>query len=569
MRSEGPTPGVFPPPESLRPTLVGSHYMVSAGHPLAALAAALILERGGNAIDAGVAGGLASNVVLVDMCNFGGVAPILVRAAGSADVWSVSGLGTWGADVSLEAFRERHGDDMPLGGPVAVVPAAPDAWLTALARWGTWSFADVVEPAIELAEQGFVLDRRSAFALGLFGGHWKSTRAVYWPEGRPPQVGDRLRQPQLAELLRSLAAAELGRSRAAALESVRRAFYEGEVAERIVQFNRSGGGWLTIDDLAGFRCEVSSAVSREYSGWRVHTTDTWSQGPALLQALAILEGFDLEGLGHNSAAYLHVVAEAIKLAFCDRERWYGDPRFVDVDLEHLLSDEYAAELRGRISREVALPNLPTMPGRRARRYDTTYLCVVDAAGSAFSATPSDTLDGGPIVPGLGIVISPRGVQSRLDPAHPSALAPGKRPRLTPAPALALRSGSGEDAMVWTFGCPGGDVILQAMLQVFLNLVHFGMTPQEAVEAPRVASFSFPDSFYPHVEVDRRLSVEARIPETTRADLAARGHDIHVWPEWEFDAGAVSLALDLEPPGELGRILAAGADPRRSTYAIGR
>jgi gamma-glutamyltranspeptidase/glutathione hydrolase len=506
---------------------------------------------------------------MASMCNFGGVAPILVRSAGSDEVWSVAGLGTWGSDVTLEAFHERFGDEMPLGGAVAVVPAAPDAWLTALARWGTWSFARVAEPAIELAEAGYALDLRTAFELELFGGQWDTTRAIYWPECRPPRLGERLRQRELAALLRRLAEAESGSDRASALESVRRAFYQGEVAERVVEFVRADGGWLTLEDLATFRSEVAPAVSRPYADWLVHTTDTWSQGPALLQALAILEGFDIESLAHNSADYIHVVAESIKLSFSDRERYYGDPRFVDVPLEYLLSDEHADELRSLVREQVTLPNLPTVPSWRPRRGDTTYLCVIDADGSAFSATPSDTLDGGPIVPELGIIVSPRGVQSRLDPEHPSALAPGKRPRLTPSPALALKRGSGLDSMVWAFGCPGGDVILQAMLQAFLNVVHFGMTPQAAVEAPRYASFSFPDSFYPHVEVERRLSIEARIPESTRAELAARGHDVHPWPEWEFDAGAVSLALDLEPPTAEGRVLAAAADPRRTTYAIGK
>jgi gamma-glutamyltranspeptidase/glutathione hydrolase len=481
----------------------------------------------------------------------------------------VSGVGVWGAEATLEAFRERYGDEMPLGGGVAVVPAAPDAWITALARWGTWSLAQVAEPALELAEDGFVLDQRIAFALEVFGGQWESTRAVYWPERRPPRAGDRLRQPQLAALLRRLLEAESGADRSTALESARRAFYEGEIAQTIVEFVHQDGGWLRLDDLAGFRTEVALAVAREYAGWRVHTTDTWSQGPVLLQALAILEGFDLEGLKHNSANYLHVIAEAIKLAFSDRERYYGDPRFVDIDLAYLLSDGHAADLRERISRNAALPNLPTMPEPRSRRHDTTYLCVVDRDGNAFSATPSDTLDGAPLVPELGIIVSPRGVQSRLDPDHPNALAPGKRPRLTPSPALALKRTGGADASVWPFGCPGGDVILQAMLQVFLNVVHFGMTPQQAVEAPRVASFSFPDSFYPHTEVQGRLKVEARIPESIRAELAARGHDVQAWPDWEFDAGAVSLVIDLEPPSERGRVLAAGADPRRSAYAIGR
>src|SRR5438874_885801 len=229
MRSvEGnPTPGVFPPPESMRPTIAGRRYMVSAGHPLVAQVAARVLERGGNAIDAGVAAGTAANVVQVDMANFGGIAPILVRVAGSDDVWSISGVGTWGREVSVEAFHTRFGDDMPLGAPVAIVPAAPDAWITALARFGTWPFADVAEAAIEIATEGFVLDFRTATALRILGQgfkQWESTRAIYWPEGREPHVGEQLRQLQLAHLLRAMADAESGSNRTEALESVRRSF---------------------------------------------------------------------------------------------------------------------------------------------------------------------------------------------------------------------------------------------------------------------------------------------------------------------------------------------------------
>jgi gamma-glutamyltranspeptidase/glutathione hydrolase len=572
MRSGLLTPSVFPPPESLRPTLIGNHYMVSAGHPLVAQVAAQVLERGGNAIDAGVAGGIAANVVQSDMANFGGIAPILIRTAASDQVWSIAGVGTWGREASLEAFHARCGHDMPLGGPVAIVPGAPAAWLTALERFGTWSLRDTAAPAIELATEGFVLDPRTATALEILGrgfSRWESSRSIYWPEGRPPRVGERLRQPDLAALLEGMVKADSGSDRASGIENARRAFYEGSVANTIVTFVRANGGWLTTEDLATFRSEVDVAPSYVYHDYRVHTTGTWSQGPVLLQALSILGDMDVKALGHNSANYLHVLIEALKLAFSDRERYYGDPRFVHADLPWLLSDGHVQELRNQIREDVSLPNLPTVREQVPKRYDTTYLCVIDKSGNAFSATPSDTLDGGPIVPGLGIIVSPRGVQSRLDPQHPSCLAPGKRPRVTPAPALAISTEKGADRKVWAFGCPGGDVIIQGMLQAFLNCVHFGMTPQQAVEAPRVATFSFPGSFFPHPEEQGRVSVESRIPAAVRRELERRGHRVHVWPAFEFDAGAVSMALDLEPPSTTGRVLAGAADPRRICYAIGR
>jgi gamma-glutamyltranspeptidase/glutathione hydrolase len=265
-----------------------------------------------------------------------------------------------------------------------------------------------------------------------------------------------------------------------------------------------------------------------------------------------------------------VVAEATKLAFYDREHYYGDPRHVDVPLERLLSDERAEQLRSLIDAERAVPGLSAGGAEYARRFDTTYLCTIDAEGNAFSAMPSDTLDGAPIIEELGIFISPRGVQSRLDPSHPAALAPGKRPRLTPAPAMALSAErDGDDHRVIAFGCPGGDVILQGALQSFLNLTAFGMTPQQAVEAPRFAAFAWPDSFYPHGEVPARVSLEGRIGDEVAGALKRQGHDVRRWPDFEFDAGAVSMVLDERSPAEGRRVLAAGADPRRINYALGR
>ncbi len=572
MRSGRPTPGVFPQSESLRPTVVGSRYAVSAGHPLVAGVMARVLDAGGTAVDAGVAGGLASNVVQVDMCNLGGVAPIVVRPAGSDEALSIAGLGRWGRRATLEAYRERYGDAMPLGAACAITPAAVAAWLTALERFGTWSLADVAAPAIELAREGFPLDAATTASLEVTGrgfSRWASSRAVLWPAGRPPRVGERLVQRELGELLEQLVAAAAGRGREDGIREAHRAFYEGEPAERIVRFVRDGGGWLEHEDLASFRSEVEPAVRRRFRDQVVFVNPTWCQGPALLQALAILEGLDLEALGHGTADYDHALLEATKLAFWDREAFYGDPAHVDVPLDWLLSDERAADLGRRIHRERALPYRPAYATTGSVRPDTTYLCCVDGRGEAFSAMPSDTVDGGPLVPGLGILVSPRGVQSRLDPAHPAAIGPGKRPRLTPAPAIALQPAADGDGATLAFGCPGGDVILQGMLQAFLNRTVFGLTPQQAVEAPRVATFSFPSSFYPYVEAPGMVTVEDRIREVVRRDLAARGHDVTVWPPFEFDAGAVSLALDLEPPGPAGRVLAAAADPRRTSYALAR
>ncbi len=570
MRATGPTPGVFPSPESLRPMPVGERWVVAAGHPLVAQVAAEVFERGGTAVDAGVAGGLASAVVQPDMCNLGGVAPIVVRPRGEDVVHSVAGVGPWGAAATPSAYAARFGGDMPLGPPIGVVPAAVSAYVRTLQRFGSWTFAECAAPAIALARDGFLLDQRLADGLRITGGGWASTREVYWPEGRPPRLGDRLVQPALAETLGRLCAAERGSSREAALDAVHDAFYRGEIAERIAAFSQANDGWLTAADLAAFDAEIEVAVTTRFRDWEVFTPGPWCQGPALLQTLAVIGEDDLVGLGHNSAAYVHLLAEATKRAFADRERFYGDPRFVDVPLERLLSAEHARELRADIDPARAGAGVGGPSGPPSGRLDTTYLCTVDADGTAFSAMPSDTLDGSPIIPELGLMISPRGVQSRLEPGHPAELGPGRRPRLTPAPAIALRDPApgARDREVMAFGCPGGDVILQGMLQSFLNVVAFGMTPQQAVEAPRFAAFAWPGSFFPHSEVPARISLEGRYGDAVADQLSGLGHEVVRWPDFEFDAGAVSIAMDLQP-SRAHRTLAAAADPRRTGYALGR
>lgn len=577
-----PGPRGLPPSTSSRPTLVGDHWMAVTGHPITVQVAARVLEAGGNAVDAGVAAGLATNVVQVDMCNLGGIAPILVRRAGSPEAMSIAGVGRWSSTATLEAYLERHGTEMSGCAP-CVVPGALGAWLVALDEFGTWSFADVAAPALELAHEGFVLDATVATALDLFAWayeQWPSSAAVFCPNGRRAHEGDRLRQPDLGRLLERLVDAERASSssgdeepraaeaRRAGIESVRRAFYEGDVAKAMADFVTAEGGFLTTDDLSTFRAEVTPAVRRcfpEFGNLTVHTPPAeWSQGPALLQALAVLSRFDLRGLGHNSSAYLHLVIESIKLAFSDRERFYGEGGSADLDL--LLSDEHAAELAGFIRRDRALPDLFTVRNGADSVVSTTQVTVIDAAGNVFASAPSDTLAMAPIVPGLGIAVSGRGVQSRTAPEHPARLGPRRRPRITPAPAIAFD----DDGLVWAVTCPGGDMILQAILQSILNVIVFGMTEQQAVEAPRAISLAFPNSFHPHAHPEGVVAVESRIPETTLDELAALGHDVRVWPPYEFEAGSVGMIRHWSPVQTEGRpTLRAGADPRRAGYALGR
>ena len=551
--------------------------MVVTGHPLTAQVAGRVLEAGGNAVDAGVAAALATNVVQVDMCNLGGIAPILVRPAGTDDVMSVAGIGRWSSTATVDAYLARHGAEMPPGWAPCIVPGALAGWLAALDAFGTWSFADVAAPAAELATEGFVLDATVAAGLEMFAWvyeQWPSSAAIYCPGGRRARAGDRLVQSDLGRLLGRLIDADGSPAGGGAerrrdgIDAVRRAFYEGETAEAMVEFVTAGGGFLTVEDLAGFRAEVAPAPSRRFGGLgslTVHTTPSqWSQGPALLQALAVLERFDLHALGHNSAAYLHHVVEAVKLAYSDRERHYGHAG--STDLGALLSDEHAAELAATIRADRTLPDLPTLPHRADQAPSTTQVTVVDRHGNAFASAPSDPLAMSPVVPGLGVIVSGRGVQSRTVPDHPACLGPGRRPRVTPSPAIAF----GEDGSVWPVTCPGGDAIVQAMLQAILNVAVFAMTEQQAVEAPRAISFAFPDSFHPHRHHEGMVAVESRVPDATLEALAALGHDVRRWPPYEFEAGSVGM-IRQGPPSGAGapRTLRAGADPRRAAYALGR
>jgi gamma-glutamyltranspeptidase / glutathione hydrolase len=557
--------------------VIGARWAVAAGHPLAAAAAARVLAAGGNAIDAGVAAGLCLGVVHPDMVSVAGVAPIVAHLAAIGQTWQVSGVGPYPRMSTREWFVERHGGEIPPGLARTVVPAAPDAWCTALARWGTMSFADVVAPSIEHADRGFPVSSFSAY-------NFASGEAKYrrWPtsahllrDGRALRTGERLVQKELAETLRRMVRAEAaaGGSRAEGVMAARDEFYRGETAKRIAEYHRAEGGPLTLEDLAAFSVDVEPVLRMGFGRYQMATCGFWCQGPVLLQMLNLLEGVDLAALGHNSPAYLHRVIETVKVAFADRHAYYGDPRVMDVPVERLLSKAYALARRALIG-DRAWPDMPpagdvgpgaSRPVREATAVaggsdalDTSYVAVIDADGNAFSATPSDPHVDSPVVPGVGCVVSPRGSQGWLDPSHPGVVAPGKRPRLTPAPAIAFDGGR----LFMPFGTPGGDVQQQAMLQVFLNVTVFGMSPQQAVEAPRVASRSFPDSFWPHVHAPGKVEAEARIPAETREALAEMGHGVSAWPELEWRAGGVCAVM----VGADGARWA-GADPRRGALAI--
>jgi gamma-glutamyltranspeptidase/glutathione hydrolase len=549
---------------ALRPTITGTRQMVASGHYLATLAGHAMLEAGGNAVDAGCAAGIALGVLQSDIVNVAGVAPILMRMADSPDVVSIAGLGWWPAALDPAVFMNRHGGKLPIGVLRTVVPSAPDAWLTALSRFGTMRFADIVEPAIRYARDGFHMHALMAQTLREKAedyGRWESTRDIYLPSGNPPNTGDLFVQSDLAATLQYMADEEraAGGDLRTGYEAARSAFYLGDIARKIVDHQQANGGLLAMEDLAAYRSEVGNAVERRFGAYSVHTCDAWCQGPTLLQALKMVENSNLKHLPRNGADYIHLLTEILKIAFRDRERFYGDPRFVDVPLQTLLSDKYAAECIAGIdpakASDAGRANLVPEPGTEP---DTSYVSVADRWGNTFSATPSDGSWHAPVVPGTGLVPSCRGTQSRLDPDHPAGLAPGKRPRLTPSPALAVA----DDGSVIAFGTPGGDVQIQAMLQVFLNLSLFSMDLQAAIEAPRFATYSFPSSFYPYEDRPQLLKLESRLDPDLDGDLLSRGHKVERWPDYSWLAGGVCAVVS----GKAGYF--GGADPRRPSYAIG-
>ena len=570
-----------------RPTIMGTRHMVAACQYLAAEAGFRILEAGGNAIDAGVAGGIALGVVQPEYVNFAGVAPIIIYSADEDRLVTIPGLGPWPKATPRDYFQTHHGGKIPQGVLRTVVPAAPDAWIAALERFGTMSFGEVAQSAIEFARDGFPVYPLMAEIITEHEAEYRafpSNVALYLPHGRPPRPGEVFVQTALAATIQYMADQERAarkRGRAAGLAAARDAFYRGDIARAIVKFQKENGGFLSSEDLSEYRSGFEEPVATSFGDIRVYACGPWCQGPSLLQSLNLLDAAELHALGHNSAGYLHRITEAVKLAFADREAYFGDPRMVDVPIEALLSREYARERRALIRPDRAWPEMPPagdphkLSAERAARsgaplvperaflapeLDTSYVCVIDRRGNVFAATPSDGSYNAPVVPELGIIPSPRGSQNWGDPAHPSGVAPGKRPRLTPNPAIAIERGR----MKMPFGTPGGDVQTQAMLQVFLNIHLFGMETQEAVEAPRVASYSFPSSFEPHAYYPGRLNLESRIDRPTAEALGRLGHTIEWWPDWTWEAGAVCAIVGDEVTG----VLKAGADPRRPSYAVG-
>ncbi len=598
-----------------RPEIRGTFGAVASTHWLASAAGMGILERGGNAFDAAVAAGFVLQVVEPHLNGPGGEVPIIHYRRDSDRVEVICGQGTAPRAATIARFREMGLDLVPGTGLLAaVVPGAFDAWMLMLRDHGSMELADVLAPAIAYAEQGYPLvpriSRTIARVRELFETHWPTSAAIYLRNG-VPALGSLFRNPALAATYRRILAeaADRGHDRESRIEAARDIWYRGFVAEAIDRFCRtervmdtSGerhGGLLTAEDMAAWSATVEEPLTYDYHGYTLCKTGPWGQGPVALQQLALLAGFDLDGMSATDPEFVHIITECAKLAFADREAFYGDPAFVAVPMEPLLSEEYNAarrqlvgetaslELRpghipgygsapvvriATVSEDIAHAGLfgggePTVArlgdepseGEGGMGGDTCHVDVIDRFGNMVSATPSGGwLQSSPVIPELGFCLSTRAQMFWLEEGKPASLAPGKRPRTTLTPSLALRGG--RPYMV--FGTPGGDCQDQWSLHVFLRHVHFGMNLQEAIDAPEFQSEHFPSSFYPRECRPGRLVMEGRFPDATLAALRRRGHDVAVEEDWSL--GRVSAAARWEG------IIRAGANPRfMQGYAVGR
>jgi gamma-glutamyltranspeptidase/glutathione hydrolase len=588
-----------------RPELQGTFGMVASTHWLASAAGMGILERGGNAFDAAVAAGFVLQVVEPHLNGPGGEVPILLYSAERDEVLVVAGQGPAPAAATIDRFRALELELVPGTGLLAAcVPGAFDAWMLLLSEFGTLTLAEVLEPALGYAERGYPLvpgiSATIASVEELFRAEWPESARLYLRGNAVPAPGSLFHNAELAATYRQIAAEAVraGHDRERQIKAARDAFYGGFVAEAIAAYleraeamdssGRRHRGLLTGDDLASWRATIERPVGFGYRGVTVYKTGPWGQGPVFLQQLALLEGFDLGTMGRDSAELVHTVVECAKLAFADREAWYGDPDFAEVPLAGLLDAGYAGRRRALVGAEASLelrpgsvggraPRLPPAPPRRepgaagmggptvaagppgAR--DTCHVAAADRFGNMVACTPSGGwLQSSPTIPELGFCLGTRGQMFWLAEGLPNSLAGGKRPRTTLSPSLALRDGE-----PWlAFGTPGGDNQDQWSLAWFLWLLHYGLDLQQATDAPGFHSEHFPSSFHPRRARPGVLAVEERTGPATVARLRARGHRVEVVDGWSL--GRV-CAVGRDPRS--GFLLAAASPRSRQGYAAGR
>ncbi len=597
------------PPFTTRPELTGTFGMVASTHWFGTAAGMSLLEKGGNAFDAAIATAFTLQVVEPSMAGPAGDAPIILCDGKTRKVSVICGQGVAPGKATVGAYRNLDLDIVPGAGLLPlVVPGAFDAFMLLLRDWGTMRVRDVLEPAIGHARNGYPIAARVVATIdalkNLFVEHWPSSAAVYCPNGNVPKPNQLFSNPVLADTFeRILSEAEAaGSDREKQIEAARDAFYRGFVADIIDSFCRGNefldtsgrrhSGFLSGDDLARWSASVEAPLSLDYGDYTVFKCGPWSQGPVFLQQLALLRGFDLASMDPNGADFVHHVVESTKLAFADREKFYGDPDFVDVPMETLLSEDYSAKRRALISENASdairpgsiegfggpvvygladgqrlsvqedgslLPAIDIAPAASIATGDTVHLDVADRKGNMVSITPSGGwMRSSPTIPELGFALSNRGQIFTLEEGTPGSIAPGKRPRTTLSPGFANRGGKPYMA----FGTPGADRQDQWALQFFLRHVHHGQNLQEAADAPTFNTSHFPASFYPKRAALRSLTVEGRFSDETVDELKTLGHEVSVGDNWA-QGRMCAVAQD-------GNLLKASATARSTQgYAFGR
>lgn len=559
------------------PRVFGRRGVVTSHHYFSANAGIDIMKAGGNAIDAAIAATFVEGLLNPNMHTIGGECPILIAPAGSDEVICINGNMMAPAKATPEVFRARGLEEIPADGILAAgVPGAFGALIVAAQRYGRMSFADLSARALDLARNGFPIHagvlRQHKFGISdnreKFLQQWPGSAALYLRDGMIPVEGSEMKNPAFAGMMDYLAAAErsVGGDRVHGLQAVFDAFYKGDVAAEMVAFSDSCDGLLTREDFDAFEIPVESPTFIDYAGVRIYKADAWTQGPALLQTLSILKSFDLSTLGHNSAAYIHVVTEAMKLAFADREQYYADTRKVDVPTLSLLRDEYGA-LRARLI-DLARASLDVRPGdplhdksllSKDKRFataswgpGTVHVDAMDEEGNACAFTPSGAwIKSSEVVSALGFPLGNRLSNCYVGPSdHPNVIAPHKRPRTTLSPTIVKRG----ERTIMACGSMGGDQQDQWQVQFLLNRLVFDMPVQVAIEAPKFSSEHFPGFFAPHDNFLGRLRIEERVGETVLKDLSALGHDVSVGPGW---SEGFLLATERRDDG----MLEAGCDPR--------
>jgi gamma-glutamyltranspeptidase/glutathione hydrolase len=577
-----------------RPELVGNVGMVATTHWLASATGMSVLERGGNAADAAVAAGFVLQIVEPHLNGPGGEVPILLWSETEKKVSVICGQGVSPATATVERLNDLGLDLMPGTGLLpTVVPGAFGAWMLLLEQHGTWSLREVLEPAIHYAEKGHPLLKNVSDTLrsveSMFKTEWPTSAATWLKSGSIPEAGSCFTNPVLARTYRRIIEESEagGGNRQKQLHAARHSWYRGFVAEVIGDFcannevmdisGQRHSGLLTANDLAQWEPTVEAPLTFDYQNYTVCKTGPWGQGPVFLQQLALLAGFDLQSMGPGSPDWVHTIVESSKLAFADREAWYGDPRYSDVPIADLLSVDYNNARRALITDTASLELLPGNPGGRQARLpiypnlrqgtghevgtggDTCHVDVVDRWGMMISATPSGGwLQSSPTIPDLGFCLGTRGQMFWIEEGLPNSLRPGARPRTTLTPSFALRDGK-----PWlAFGTPGGDSQDQWSLHFFLNLVHGEMNLQEAIDAPGFHSTHMPSSFYPRDAHPAEVLIEDRFDPTVLAELTRRGHLLVVGESWS--EGRLSAVAQ-----DRGWLKAA-ANPRgNQSYAAGR